>query len=136
DVHCTVPYGQGTIAVTGSISDLSKRSYDLALQLENVPVKRVLALIRRAKRDLPEGLSAEGLVDAQLTAVRSSRSEPAEWAGRANLSRVVLQSGETLLRLPSVAIEVGHDVARSERRGFVLTTEPFDLELGGEKPAT
>lgn len=136
NVRCTAPYGEGTVAVTGTVADLSRRSYRLALDVEGVPVKRVLALLRRAKRDLPEDMAAEGLIDAQLTASRESRNEPAAWSGHASIRRLVLHSDTTELKFPIIAVAVGSDGESPENRGFVVSAQPFSLDLGSEKAAT
>jgi len=132
EIRCTAPYGDGHIELTGSMTGLAERSYDLALQLQDVPVSRMVALLRRAKRDLPDDLAAEGSVDAQLTASRGSRFQAGDWTGHADLRKLVLRSGSSQLRFPGVGIAIGNETGA----GFLLTAEPFSIDLGSEEPAT
>lgn len=133
-LQCRVPYGDGHIVASGA-ADLTTRTFDLGLQLDRVPVQRVVGFARRAKRDLPRDLIAEGTIDGHLHAVRHERAAAVEWEGRGELRQLVLKSGETELRFPPVAIAIGTSAAKPTS-GFIMVAQPFNLELGGERPVT
>jgi hypothetical protein len=68
DILCLSPVGTGKIAIRGEIQRLTSPSaYNLTLNADAVPLPAVLAAVRRAKKDLPSDLQAEGSLTFRAT---------------------------------------------------------------------
>jgi hypothetical protein len=162
-IECRVPTGDGEVAVRGAVAGLlGARRYDLSIAAREIPMAAVAQLARRARRDLPEDLTAAGSLNAALT-VRTldGDSGPAiAWAGGGSTSGFGLRSAvlEPELALGEVKFAVeqnrveGLRPAQTRRRTgrtraaglqatapaqeFRITWAPLALALGGPTPAT
>ena len=150
-IACQGPVRGGTVSVHGDLLSLpAPRSYDLTLVAQQVPVQAVLAVVRRAKKDLPEDLQAGGKLSASFHA-RAGKgqhaSEPAlQGAGR--LSDLRLKSVATgtelvLGQVPLTLLPAANSEGRALRSpgekppsGPYLSLGPFALRLGPGAPAT
>jgi hypothetical protein len=91
-VLCETPVGDGMLALTGEASDLAAHRFRLQLVADNVPIDAMLAVARRAKKDLPDDLRATGTVEAKLKVRASSPPNAIEFAGGGQTSDFHLQS--------------------------------------------
>ncbi|MGH9648873.1 MAG: AsmA family protein, partial [Terriglobales bacterium] len=83
-IECHVPAGDGELSIRGAVAGLfGARRYDLGIAAREVPVATVAQIARRARRNLPDDLTATGSLNAAFT-VRTLDfdSGPAvTWAG-------------------------------------------------------
>ena len=100
-IACLTPVGDGFFAVRGEASNLlGTRAYDLQINADRVPLNSVLALARRAKKDLPGDLRASGTVDARFHLQAAGQSSSiAAYEGSGQTSDFRLQSEATKLDL-------------------------------------
>jgi hypothetical protein len=65
---CQAPMERGALILAGEIkSPTGPRSYDLELLAQDVPVKPLASLLRHIKKDVPDDLSAAGLLNGTMT---------------------------------------------------------------------
>lgn len=91
---CRSPIGQGSLSVKGRIgAPTGRRAYDLTLAVNDIPLQAVVNLMRRAKKDLPDDLSATGTVAGNfaLRSAAKGRGE-LEWTGGGRAEHFVLHS--------------------------------------------
>src|SRR5262249_42449954 len=61
DIICGGPVGDGMVTLQGNLAGIiGSPSYDLKLSAERVPIQAVVALVRHAKKGLPQDLVASG----------------------------------------------------------------------------
>lgn len=134
DLVCRAPIGQGLLSVKGRVlAPTGPRTYDLTFAAEDVPMQALVNLARRAKKDLPDDLSATGTVAGSL----ALRSLPAvnhglEWTGSGRTERFALRSasGGTDLAFGSVPFNVQSPVAAIKRNSESHTPAISEVRLG------
>jgi uncharacterized protein involved in outer membrane biogenesis len=153
-IECHVPSGDGEIFLRGAVAGLfGTRRYHLSIAAREVPVATLVEIARRAKRNLPDDLTATGSLNAAFTlrTLDSDSGQAATWAGGGSARGFRLRS---LLLQPELALgelkfaieqnrEPGSRAARGRRRSMMATPEelrvtwaPFAVGLGGSTPAT
>jgi hypothetical protein len=60
DVKCSAPIGEGGLTLTGDVGLPGSRRYTMSLKAENIPAKAALALLERAKKNIPDDLVTDG----------------------------------------------------------------------------
>lgn len=100
EIICLAPVGDGVLTVGGSIaSPTGPRSYDLDLVAQDLPIQSLVALARRAKKDLPEDLVANGTLSADFS-LKTSREKPEwEWRGHGETGDARVRSESTKVDL-------------------------------------
>jgi hypothetical protein len=94
DIACRMPMGDGTVSVNGTVDGFSQlRGYDLKVAVDKVPVQRIVSLVRHAKKDIPDDLSATGAVNGALEFHSGDGTIGPVWSGRATTTDIVLRSG-------------------------------------------
>jgi len=91
EIFCTGPVGNGLVTVKGDAGPPGSRQLNLTLDLESVPANSVAQLIRRAKKDLPPDLVAQGTVRGNFSIREDGPSAP-ELRGAGELLEFHLQS--------------------------------------------
>jgi hypothetical protein len=152
-ILCVSPVGEGSVALTGEASNLlGPRRYAVHVAADRVPMQGVFAVIRRAKKDLPNDLQAEGRVDGTLDARSGDAVQgPGVFEGEGKTSdfRLLSESTKTdlspdvipftLSRGSQHAAKKMHgrrDVASlAEPNEAHLSLGPFSLKLGRPAPA-
>jgi hypothetical protein len=95
NIVCQSPLSEGTVILAGSIhSPTGPRAYDLALLAQDVPLQPLISLARRAKRDLPDDLTGQGVLNGEfsLQTVRDAGGEHLAWSGGGGIEDVRLTS--------------------------------------------
>ncbi len=166
DINCRMPVSDGAVSLTGTATGgLDLRTYDLALALNKVPLLQIVAVVRHAKKDLPDDLSATGDVSASFAFRKTDENAPALWTGAGKTSDTVLRSSTLGPELPLKAIEFELQTADNARKPArdmnaaaqhrlskgkpriqntlwsadsapQLMIAPISLSLGAETPAT
>jgi hypothetical protein len=67
EILCQSPVGDGQLSLRGNITNLSAPThYEARLSAASVPLDALLSFLRRAKKNLPDDLQADGTVDGQF----------------------------------------------------------------------
>lgn len=74
-VMCNAPVENGLIALKGEVGLPGSHRYGLALIANDVPAAALVALVQRAKKNLPEDLTAVGTVSANVAIGGSNGSQ-------------------------------------------------------------
>jgi len=149
NTECRLPLEGGLLAARGMMHGLRYPRYDLALTADNLPANALLNLVRRAKRDLPDDLTAQGTIAASFHAQRMTDA-PSDWIGNLVVNGLVLHSavlGKDLAVAKAVALANTVEAPQPHRRGRghsdkaahpvrALVVQSFDLPLGAATPAT
>ena len=150
-ILCQTPVGDGYFTIRGEASKLlGPRGYDVQVTAEAVPLNAVLAVIRRAKRDLPEDLRATGIVDARFNLSANARIPNSTlYGGSGRTSDFHLQSdaAKTDLVLDTVPFSLAspeqHSIKARTHHDLLslhepaeprLSIGPFPLKLGRPSP--
>ena len=89
---CSAPVGAGSIALKGDVGLLGSGNYGLVLVAENLPASAAVALARRAKKDLPEDLTAGGTVSGSFSMERDAATAQVRVEGRGEVADLRLSS--------------------------------------------
>jgi hypothetical protein len=153
NVACRAPVGDGLLTVNGdAVAPLSGGSYQFKLVAQQLPMRSVVAAARHAKRDLPEDLSASGLLQASFLVTKSAQTGGRRaWSGNGQTSDFVLSSDLTSnqLKLGTIPFTIvggaGLLASQSHKRRHMqspalapelrLALGPFRMQLGGGAPA-
>lgn len=149
DLQCESPVGKGLVRIRGNFQGWIGGSYDLSLSGERIPMDRMVAFARHAKKDLPSDLTATGNAEGTFSVRKTSGTGPV-WSGGGTATQVVLQSGvlkqdlevgEVQFSVPSTEPATVLRVIRTRKPnpptpGLRLEAKPFDVPLGTTVPAT
>jgi hypothetical protein len=91
EIFCTGPVSGGLVTLKGDAGPPNSHLLNLTLDLEGVPANSVVQLIRRAKKDLPSDLLAQGTVRGNFS-VREDGPSSAEFQGAGELLEFHLRS--------------------------------------------
>ncbi len=149
DLLCVSPAGPGSIRVSGSAQGWIGKSYDLGVSGEQIPMERIVAFARHAKKDLPADLTATGNAEGTFS-VHKTADAPAVWSGGGTTTPVVLESSvlkqdlevgalQFAIPSPTPAAKTRH-AARARMQpgttvGLRLDVKPFPVPLGAASPA-
>ncbi|MBZ5598302.1 MAG: AsmA family protein [Acidobacteriia bacterium] len=152
NIACQAPVGVGAITVTGSLAGLwSLPTYDLTLLAHDVPIQSLVALVRHAKKDVPDDLLATGTLNANVKVQHQSDAAAAVWEGEGEtlgfqLGSELNSTELALGRIPfAVTPAATPNLKAKTRRNLAvvpslpetrLSVGPFDLGLGRPQPAT
>jgi AsmA protein len=100
DLLCESPVNGGMLRLRGMLSLAAERDYDLTVAAEKVPLTSVVRLLRHAKKQLPNDLTANGMLDAEFHATRNGSSDlddvrhgsMPQWTGTGSATNVRLFS--------------------------------------------
>jgi len=151
DLRCESPVGTGTVRLKGDAQGWGAGGYEFGITGEHIPAERLVALMRHAKKDLPQDLTATGEVDGTFAVRRSPGKTPA-WTGggqttllalHADVLKQDLQLGEIQFAIP--ASQPGPakrkrpappQQAAKPAPAFQLVVKSFAVPLGAASPAT
>ncbi len=146
-IICLAPIGNGVVTVGGSIgSPTGPRSYDLDLVAQDLPIQGLVALARRAKKNLPEDLVAGGTLDADFS-LKTTREKPDwEWRGQGAIADARVRSEASnvelaLGRIPFVLVSESGEANREKQKTDFHPVEarlelgPFPVPLGKSSTA-
>ncbi|MGE5205978.1 MAG: AsmA family protein [Chlamydiota bacterium] len=153
NVACRAPVGDGLLTISGNaLAPFNGGSYQFKIVAQQLPMQSVAAAARHAKRDLPEDLSATGMLQASFLVTKSAQSGGRRaWSGNGQTSDFVLSSDLTSNQLKLGAIPftivggTGLIPAQSHKHRHMqsptlapelrLALGPFRMQLGGGAPA-
>jgi len=112
-VLCSAPVGLGLITLQGDSGLVGSHNYGLTLSAEKVPASAVAVLVQRAKKNIPDDLTADGTLSGSLHVEQNSATAgKLLFEGRGELADLHLAS-------PANKAEIGPE------------TVPFSLTSGG-----
>jgi len=139
DVVCGAPIGEGGLTLTGDIGLPGSGRYSISLKAENIPANAALALVERAKKNMPDDLVAEGTLKGALETQRNTGSgKPFRLHGQGEITNLRLSSATTKADIgPSTvpfellddSVQKGAMRRQKNRLGLVFPKEPH-LEIG------
>ena len=140
-ILCVAPVGQGMLSAQGSISaPTGPRSYELNFSARDVPIQAIAALARRAKKDLPQDLSASGTLDGDFSIQTSAETKSLQLngTGEATAFHLISQATSTELDLGTVPFEWAANAAeknssakqKRDSDDTVASIGPFSVKLG------
>jgi hypothetical protein len=153
NVNCRAPVGDGLLTVNGNATaPLGRGAYEFKILAQQVPMQSVVSAARHAKRDLPEDLTAGGMLNASFTVTKSPRTNGSHaWSGDGQTSDFVLSSDSTdnRLKLGTIPFTIvggaGTTLIPSRKHRSLQTLSvapelrvalgPFRLQLEGGAPA-
>jgi hypothetical protein len=91
-LNCQIPFERGVVKVEGDVTGAKLRAYKLALAVQDVPANAVTTILRHAKADLPNDLSAAGVLNAKFNGERSESDPEDKWSGTGEGVGIVLRS--------------------------------------------
>ena len=93
EMLCSAPVAQGMITLTGDAGLPGSHRFALLLKAESVPASGLVALAERAKKNLPDDLSAEGELNGSFSVQEDvARELPFRAQGRGAIERFRLTS--------------------------------------------
>ncbi|HLV85388.1 MAG TPA: AsmA family protein [Candidatus Sulfotelmatobacter sp.] len=116
DVLCSGPVKSGMITVKGSAGLPGSSHYDLLISAEDIPAAALVALARRAKKNLPEDLAATGTLRGRVACSRAGAWSTVSLDGHGEVANL-------------------HLLSAAEKNEFGPETIPFLLTSGIRKPA-
>jgi AsmA protein len=125
DLDCQMPFERGSAKVTGEVTVAKLRPYNLVLTVKDIPANAVARLLRHAKADLPNDLSAAGVFDASFNGHRAEGDSEGKWSGTGEGTGVVVHSA-TLgknLELGTVRFSTGLAARSVRKRSLALPVE-------------
>jgi len=144
---CSLPLEGGLLSVQGNVRGLHHPHYALAISAENLSAEAVVSLTRRVRRELPNDLTAKGIISASFHASRMTE-EPSTWIGNLVVSDLALHSavlGKDLSVSKVVAtIDTTQALRPARHQGRsatahapvrALVVQNFDLPLGASTSA-
>jgi len=150
-IFCQTPAGDGAVAVLGEVRNVpGPREYELKLAADRFPAQSLLALIRHAKKDLPDDLLATGALAAEFNLRNEATSPIPQLTGNGQISdlRIRSSSAKAELALGTVPFSVAETTVETKKSHVVrsaaatdshlakLLIGPFPLKLGRPAPAT
>jgi hypothetical protein len=144
DLLCESPVSGGILRLRGKLAMARYPTYDLALQIENVPLASVIRLLQHSKKLIPEDVTASGLLNAEFRTTREdtrfSGSAPQglskylmqSWTGTgaATNARLSWNSGTNEIALGTIPLDL--DSARSPQSSMPEYAKPKKLKKGSE----
>ena len=119
---CQIPLGDRQLEVTGTVTRLyGPPIYELQVAAARLPMASLLAVVRHAKKDIPEDLESTGTLDANF-ALRTDDFGGPHWSGSGATSNFHLKSaaGKTELAFDDVPLSLVVSAAkRPSRRGHL-----------------
>lgn len=152
NVACRAPIQEGLLTINGSATaPLSGGPYQFKFVAQQLPMQSVVGAARHAKRDLPEDLTATGVLNASFLVSRSAQTGwRRSWSGDGQTSDFVLSSDLTSnqLKLGTIPFTIvgGAGLPLHSRKKKIpqaprlapelrLALGPFRLQLDGGAPA-
>ena len=135
EVICSSPVGQGLLTLTGDMGLPGSHRFAVMLRADNVPANSALMLMSRAKKNLPDDLTAYGRINGNFS-VQEDAPVHAQIAveGQGEISKFQLTSASDKTEISAANIPfllaVDGVSKRSRHRGDLPTPEGLRLEFG------
>jgi AsmA family len=124
DLLCESAAADGRLRLRGSLALVAQLpTYDLTLEVEKVPLTSVVRILRQAKKQIPDDLTASGLLNAEFHATSTAPKLPQDGHhGRSErLSKIWSGSGS------ATDVQFSSNAGNSGRNEIVFGTIPLTL---------
>jgi hypothetical protein len=131
DIACKAPLGAGNLQLAGNLQGPSALwQHELHLTATDVAAQTLVEVGRRAKKDLPEDLTASGAVNADLAFRKDVRGTT--WSGGGTVSELVLHSRtmDEELVIESIPFRLASPGSKGQKRAVRSLAAPADNFLG------
>jgi hypothetical protein len=144
-IFCLSPVGDGSVSLTGDAAYLpGPPRYALHIAANRIPMASVLGMVRRAKKDLPNDLQADGRLEGLFDARSGDTGKGPVLGGEGRATGILLHSDnakadfaveEIPFSLASGAAHTNkkahghHDVGADQPNEAHLSVGPFPLKL-------
>jgi hypothetical protein len=91
-LNCQMPFDHGMLKAEGEVTAATLRPYNLAITVQDVPANAVTTILRHAKADLPNDLSATGVLNASFKGQQAEGDPEGRWSGTGEGTGIVLRS--------------------------------------------
>jgi hypothetical protein len=138
DLICNAPVGGGSVQLTGSVADVgTARLYDLSFTANDIPLPAALALLQRAKQNIPDDLVSTGRLNAAIKLGREDKSKPLTWQGSGSIqgARVISRTNTADLTLDRIPFAITQETSRNSAFAPRIDVGPFHLVSGTASPA-
>ncbi len=140
EIACNAPVGSGALKLSGGIRSVDAvRSYDLSCNVNDVPVSSVLALLGRAKKNIPDDLISAGKINADIGLHTTEDPSQPSWQGSGVVQdvRLLSRTNAADLTLARVPFAVGQESQEISSHGLLPRVDlgPVHLALGASNPA-
>ena len=133
-IACMAPVGAGLLTITGDAGAPGRHKYHLTVTSQDLPASAIGALARRAKKDLPEDLLLEGMLQGRLTvAENDGTGAKFHVEGQGEIAALRLSSTSEKVELGPVTIPItltGPTVSISKDRLRTQSVRHAQFELG------
>ncbi|MHB1022801.1 MAG: AsmA family protein [Acidobacteriaceae bacterium] len=153
NIHCSLPLGDGALALTGAITGLRRVVHPaLQLTLNQIPAQQLIVALHHASNEISPALMAKGTVDGKFEYGPITPDGPTVWQGQATMPTLLVSAPELatpLLMKNLVLLTSGTQMpktgkvqsAKKKRTQQAsppvaagLTLEPVALAMGGAAP--
>lgn len=148
-IMCNAPAGDGLITATGDMGFPGSHRYSITITAETVPARGLVMLAQRVKKNVPDDLSGEGTVQAQLS-IQSDGTNGPQWKGRGEVADLHLTSevnrGEIGPEMLPFSVSndsggnaVGHKRGSDKIHAHLATGARLDIgpfTIGGSRPGS
>ena len=134
-IACSAPVGAGLLTITGDAGlPGGHRWYALAMKVQDVPAGAIGALVRRAKKDLPEDLMLEGTLRGKLSiSENAGPGAKSSVEGRGEIEGLRVSSASDKVELGPVTVPIvmtGPTASVPRDRLKMRSSQHAQLELG------
>ena len=131
-IMCHAPVADGLMTLTGDIGLPGSQHYSVMLTTENVPANALVRLAQHTKKSLPDDLSAEGRIQANVSL--ENNGIRARFTGKGQIADFHLTSAATKGELGPVTVPfvlaTTSDTMRANRKTNKVANAPLQVELG------
>ena len=136
---CNAPVGGGSLQLSGSVESINtNRKYNLSFIANDVPVPAALALLQRAKQNIPSDLVSTGRLNGVVKLNKSGKSEQPVWQGNGTIqgARLISRTNNADLVVDKIPFAVGTEGTRDNFSSLMprIDVGPFHLALGVPSP--
>lgn len=151
-IFCLSPVGDGSVSLTGEASNLGETGrYSLHISANHIPLQSLASLVRRAKKDLPNDLQADGRIEGLFEVRSADGTNDLVLAGEGRATDVLLHSvsakADFVVDLVPFSLTSGsthankkprvhHEPAAYPVSDAHLAIGPFPMKLARSGPAT
>lgn len=128
EILCSAPVANGFVSLKGSAGLPGSHTYELAVNAERVPASALVALMRRAKKNIPEDVTAEGTLHGSVTLDRNQESSKFRYEGRGEIENLRLTSAANKAEVTPETIPFLL-TDRSSAAKFAMTAKAFHKKL-------
>jgi hypothetical protein len=125
ELFCRGPVGNGAITLHGDVGLPGSHKYDLMLMAENVPAGALVALAQRAKKNMPDDLTATGDVEGSLSIRNGMLGHGPQILGSGEIAKLHLRSASNKVELDLDSIPL-----------VLASAEPVEIASLGKKQSS